>query len=62
MEEAVSIQRRIAIDTSDETQSRISESFRSKPESLTVDLSDVTLQPGFQRFAYNGNSAPISTT
>jgi hypothetical protein len=44
MEEAFSIQRRIAIDTSDETQSRIGEAFRSKRESLTVDLSDVTLQ------------------
>ena len=44
MEEAFSIQRRIAIDTSDETQSRIGEAFHSKRESLTVDLSEVTLR------------------
>jgi anti-sigma B factor antagonist len=42
MEGAVSIQGRIAIDTSDEMRSRIGEALRSKPESLMVDLSDVT--------------------
>ena len=42
MERAVSIQGRITIDTSDEMRSRIGEALRTKPKSLTVDLSDVT--------------------